>query len=85
MITRQRTIEVYATFLGAAVDDVDERERKRHLARTDLFYLLIAVLGRRDLNRDWLFERCREVQAAPNGYLDLWFREASNFVAAAPP
>jgi hypothetical protein len=28
-----------------------------------------------DLNRDWYFARCREVQAAPNGYLDLWGRE----------
>ena len=41
----------------------------------DLFFLLVYVLGRADLNRDWYFARCREVQAAPNGYLDLWGRE----------
>ena len=52
-----------------------ERLLKRQLAQSDLFFLLVYVLGRADLNRDWYFERCREVQAAPNGYLDLWGRE----------
>jgi len=37
--------------------------------------MLDYVLKRADLNRDWYFERCREVQAAPSGYLDLWGRE----------
>jgi predicted phage terminase large subunit-like protein len=40
---------------------------------------MIYGLGRKDmlsphLNRDWLFERCREVQEKPNGHLDLWSR-----------
>jgi len=52
-----------------------DRLLKRRLAKEDLFFLLVYVLGRADLNRDWYFERCREVQAAPNGYLDLWGRE----------
>jgi phage terminase large subunit-like protein len=50
-------------------------DAERELCRTDLFYLLCVVLGRGDINNDWLFERCREVQASPNGYLDLWARE----------
>jgi phage terminase large subunit-like protein len=25
--------------------------------------------------RQWILDRCQEVQAAPNGHLDLWFRE----------
>jgi len=48
---------------------------ERHRCRTDLFYLLTDVLGRRDIDRPWLEERCREVQASPNGHLDLWARE----------
>lgn len=45
------------------------------LGRGDLFYLLARLLRRPDINRDWLFERCREVQAEPDDYLDLWARE----------
>lgn len=47
----------------------------RRLARTDLFFLLWFVLGRKDIARQWLFDRCREVQSDPNGCLDLWARE----------
>lgn len=52
-----------------------QRARFRNLARTDLFFLLRYALGREDTDRDWYFERCREVQAAPHGTLDLWARE----------
>lgn len=53
-----------------------ERDRwARAWARTDLFFLLYAVLKRRDMADQWLLDRCNEVQASPNGHLDLWFRE----------
>lgn len=47
----------------------------RHLAKTDLYFLIWFVCGRIDIAKPWLLERCREIQMAPDGYLDLWARE----------
>lgn len=47
----------------------------RALLKGDLFYLLVYGMNRRDMDKDWLFERCRDVQNNPNDYLDLWARE----------
>ena len=32
-------------------------------------------MGRNDAEHQWILDRCKEVQAAPDGYLDLWARE----------
>ena len=40
----------------------------------DLYFLLRYVLRRNDCEKEWIFQRCREVQKDPNGYLDLWPR-----------
>lgn len=45
------------------------------LGRRDLFFLLTRLLRRKDADIDWVFERCREVAASPDGHLDLWARE----------
>jgi predicted phage terminase large subunit-like protein len=53
----------------------ERRQHFRYLCRTDLFFLLVYALKRRDADRQWLFDRCREVQASPDGHIDLWARE----------
>ena len=57
----------------------------RLLVKLDLYYLLVRVCGRIDLlpcvnrpgfvDNQFAFDRCREVEADPDGYVDLWSRE----------
>ncbi|MBF0529198.1 MAG: hypothetical protein HQK55_07990 [Deltaproteobacteria bacterium] len=49
-------------------------ETMRRLALGSLYFLLVFILGRADVDRDWIFDRCQEVQADPDQRLDLWAR-----------
>jgi predicted phage terminase large subunit-like protein len=40
-----------------------------------LWILLRYGCGRADAHNQWVFDRCCEVQASPDGHLDLWARE----------
>lgn len=76
-LKRKAAIRFYKQKLAEAGAKSPDHLRlaKRWLCRNDLFFLLVFACGRKDVNKTWLFNRCREVQANPNGYLDLWARD----------
>lgn len=63
---------------ASALDALSAKEQtsllRWHLCN-DLYFLVWYGLGRADIEKQWLFDRCREVQADPNDRLDLWARE----------
>src|SRR3990167_287469 len=71
-------LDDYNGKIKAAIRSATDAEKKavlRHLSQFDLYFLIRHILNRPDIERQWLFDRCREVQKAPNGYMDLWARE----------
>jgi phage terminase large subunit-like protein len=75
--TRLGAIDWYRAVLNKAARKSEEHvlQAKARLSKSDLFYLLTVTCKRKDIDRDWLFDRCREFQETPNGHLDLWARE----------
>jgi predicted phage terminase large subunit-like protein len=70
------TVETYPQYIRHLQQQPPALQRAcyRYLARTDLYFLLRYLIGRRDVEHPWLFARCREVSRAPDGWLDLWPR-----------
>lgn len=64
------TLEFYNAFEAMHPTPFD----RAVLALNDLFYLLVGLCYRRDAIHPWIFDRVREVEAEPNGCLDLWAR-----------
>ena len=68
----------YDTFLAENPSDA----QLAVLGLLDRYFLLTELLGRVDFlnhgtrGNTWLYDRCREVEAAPDDYLDLWARDA---------
>lgn len=52
-----------------------DAQTMRRLCLEDLFFLLVIGCKRKDMNRDWVYARIREVEADPDGHIDLWARE----------
>lgn len=59
----------------AALSDEEQRTYLAEWGKTDLYFLLRYILKATYADNDWVFQRCREVQANPDGFLDLWARE----------
>jgi len=75
MLTREHTLKNYEGILELADATGTTKKALKKLMQEDLFFLLLYGLGRSDINKDWLYERVREVQNNPDGYIDLWARE----------
>ena len=69
-MAREEALAFYDAVLASG-----DLEAARWLGRNDRFFLLGCLMGRPDvLGKDWCYERCREVEAEPDGRLDLWSR-----------
>jgi hypothetical protein len=67
--------------LLAVWDSIDANgtdvEAIRGLCLIDRYYLLVKLCRRYDQWHPWIHARAREVEAAPDGYCDIWAREHS--------
>lgn len=73
--TMSAAVEYYRDAMSVECTAEELKGIERRLVLGDLFYLLVYVCKRHDMLHPWLFDRIREVQSAPDGYLDLWARD----------
>lgn len=81
MLTVDEIIDLQCSPFDQVIDKWEALEVKygvkvrAELGRHDRYYLLVVLLHRTDAVHPWLYARCREVEADPDGHLDLWGRE----------
>lgn len=68
-------VDALRFYHDASLDKATWPHVERELCRRDRFFLLVYGLSRSDAAHSWVYERTREVEAASDGYLDLWARE----------
>lgn len=68
-------LQPFSDDLAQKVREVGDIHEARQLFRTDLFLMLAVLCDRKDMLQKGCLDRAREVQAAPDGYLDLWARD----------
>lgn len=75
--TRQKAHAYYFSVIASAwkMGEQALREALRSLCLGDLFFLIVYGLNCSFADNDWVFERSREVQNNPDGFVDLWSRE----------
>ena len=73
---RVQTEKAYKKAMDAAlgVGGVALAQVYRYLCLNDLYFLMVYALGRVDMRRNWIFDRCGEVQKEPDERIDLWAR-----------
>ena len=77
-MTRLEYKDWIARALSKAKENEDPdavRNTMRYLSTHSVYFMLVYILGRSDADKDWVWERCMEVQNNPDGYIDIWARE----------
>lgn len=69
-LPRKEAEQVYAEVVRR-----EDMQALRWLGCYDRYFLMTCVLRRDDVRHDWIYDRCREVEADPNDRIDLWARD----------
>ena len=67
--TYEQALDIYKGVLTRG-----DNEEMRWMCRNDRYFLLTCGMGRSDAIHTWIYDRCREVEKEPEGWLDLWSR-----------